>query len=229
MISRRYVLYYSHNALPIEMEEYFQRQLLEATRSIPLVSVMKKARSEWSRTFANENVLTDFQPNNWSSILHQISLGIDFILQTGDAVVYLAEHDVLYPPSYFANVPEQREILLKNKQLYFMNRTGYIGPYNHYIHSQTIGWASLFKHCLLEDVHPDLKFKSKNGYELRLYDNEEPSVDVRHSFNYTGYREASSPEKYRQHLPHWGEHATLAAQIPGFLRDGNGNRTTYFV
>ena len=91
----------------------------------------------------HENILTDFKPSNWSSILHQMELGIDRILQSGDAVVYLAEHDVLYPPSYFSKVPDSREILLKNRQLYFMNQVGFIGPYNHYIHSQTNGRISL--------------------------------------------------------------------------------------
>ncbi len=218
MSCKKFVLYYSHDSLPIEMEEFFQSKLLQSTGEIPIVSVMKKARSDFSKTFASSNLITDFKPNNWSSILEQMRLGIDTIMQAEpDAVVYLAEHDVLYPESYFLNIPERTDVLLKNRQLYFLNRTGYIGPYNHYIHSQTIGWASLFKHCLEEDVVPDLKFKSKNGYALRSYDNDVPSIDVRHSFNYTGYREASSPDGYKHDLPYWGNHAALAAQIPAFF------------
>lgn len=213
----KFILYYSHNSLPIEMEEFFQQQLLCASRGIPIVSVMKSARSEFSKTFGHINILTHFRPNNWSSILNQMELGIDSMLtNTEDAVVYLAEHDVLYPDSYFLNVPESRDTLLKNRQLYFLNMIGYIGPYNHYIHSQTIGWASLFRHCLIENVHPDLKFKSKRGYRLRFYDNDIASIDVRHRLNYTGYREASTPDGYTYQLPHWGHHAALAAKIPAF-------------
>jgi hypothetical protein len=202
------------------MEEYFQRRLIASAGSIPIISVMKRPRSEYSRTFAAENLLTEFKSNGWSSILHQMRLGLTMIgHSTTDSVVYLAEHDVLYHSSYFEHVPEAQNVLLKNRQLYFLNRVGFMGPYNHYIHSQTIGWASLLDYCLQEDVPGDLKFKSKNGYVLRLYDSEVPSIDVRHSFNYTGYREPKDPCQYKYSLPHWGEAAELRAQIPGFGRN----------
>lgn len=204
------ILYYSHNSLPIEREECFQRRLVESARGIPIVSVMKKARSEFAASFASENII-DLDPSiGWPSIRRQMGLGLAGMAP--DDVVYLAEHDVLYAPSYFYSEPPDDKTLLKNGNLYFLTRRGYIGPFNDWIHSQTIGSASLLLHCLHEDFG-DLPFKTQRGYQLKLFNSQDPSLDVRHGKNWTGDRQAAS---YLPSVPYWGDWKEVGGEIPGF-------------
>ena len=206
----KYILYYSHNNLPEDMEIFFQEELVKASNGIPIVSVCKKQRTDYCKTFASINILT---PNKQpSGIKDQMALGIEAILDADrDAIVYLAEHDVLYPSSYYNNNPSNDITFLKNYNLYFANKKGYIGPYNGYIHSQTIGAATLFDMCLKEDVHSHKKFKSLNGYTLERFNNVDPCIDIRHGYNVSGYRESSH---YIEELPYWGRHSDLIKTIP---------------
>lgn len=206
------ILYFTHNSLPIEMEEFFQKQLIQESKGIPIVAVLKNPRSEFSKTFADLNIVTP--ANTKSAILNQIKIGIDEILKINkDCIVYLAEHDVLYPSSYFDNTPANNTTFLKNFNLYFANKVGYIGPFNSYIHSQTIGSVELFDKCLKEDVHNHQKFKTKNGYTLQTFSSSDPSIDVRHGLNVSGYRESKN---YVYNLPYWGTHEELISKIPKF-------------
>lgn len=206
----KYILYYSHNNLPEDMEIFFQEELIKAGDGIPIISVCKKQRTEYCKTFASINILTP--QNQPSGIKDQMALGIEAILNLDrDAMVYLAEHDVLYPTSYFNNSPDSTTTFLKNFNLYFANKEGYMGPHNNYIHSQTIGHATLFDYCLKEEVHSHKKFKSLNGYTLKQFNNSDPSIDVRHGFNVSGYRESN---RYVDELPYWGKHCDLIKTIP---------------
>jgi hypothetical protein len=206
------ILYYTHNSLPLEMEEYFQRKLLEAASDIPIVSVMKKPRSVFAANFASVNLIDENPQCDWPSIRRQMKMG----LETMDAsdTVYLAEHDVLYPASYYENEPPDERTFLKNGNLYFLTRRGYVGPYNCWIHSQTIGAASLFMHCIEEDFR-DKPFKTQNGYTLTLFNAQDPSLDVRHGKNWTGDRTARNG-RYLPSVPYWGAWREVGADIPGF-------------
>lgn len=161
----------------------------------------------------------EHKQDNWNSINLQTKIGIERIQQYNvDAIVYLAEHDVLYPPSYFLNDPENDKTFEKNKNLYFMNKDGFFGPHNTYIHSQTIGHSSLFLHCLNEECPNHFRFKTQNGYKLNLFSNDVPSIDVRHGYNYTGYRTPSEQKSISKEIIFWGQHEDLLQQIPHFKR-----------
>ncbi|MDD4109932.1 MAG: hypothetical protein PHS54_00100 [Clostridia bacterium] len=214
------ILYYSHNSLPIEMEEFFQKKLLDNSDGVPIISIIKNARTDFCKTFAHANIIVENKYHaSWGGILYQMEQGIDYILKEfDDCIVYLAEHDVLYPPSYFSYIPDNDKRFLKNYNLYFVNREGFIGPHNYYIHSQTIGYASLFKYCINEDVKNIQKFKSKKGYDLKSFISKDSCLDIRHGYNWTGYREIekNSEKNYIMSLPYWGDHNKLISQIPGF-------------
>jgi hypothetical protein len=210
----KFILYYSHNSLPILMEEFFQKKLIETVSGIPIVSVIKNPRTEYSGTFADINLKIDFKYNNWSSIYQQMGAGIDAILKIKeDVIVYIAEHDVIYPPSYFANLPPDEMTFLKNLNLYFLMKRGYIGPFGNYIQSQTISTARLFKSWLDEVT----KIKGPSGYKLKKFNNEHSSLDVRHGFNYTGPRYARTEKNYITSLPYWGNYKDILNTIPGII------------
>lgn len=207
------ILYYTHNSLPLEMEEYFQRKLLEAARGVPIVSVMKNPRSEFAAGFASVNLIDHNPQCDWPSIRRQMRMG----LETMDAsdTVYLAEHDVLYPASHYDAEPPDDKTFLKNRNVYFLTRKGYVGPYNTHIHSNTIAAASLLLHCIEEDVPSDKKFKSWNGYGFEFYNSQDPVVDVRHGKNWTGDRMRDGAT-YLPSIAYWGDWKELGATIPGF-------------
>lgn len=117
---KKVILYYSHNSLPIEMEKFFQEKLVEVSHGIPIISVQKNHRTSFSRNFACENLVANFQQNNWESILLQMSIGIERILNgAGNPIVYLAEHDVLYPETYFQYKPKGGKRVLKESEPIF--------------------------------------------------------------------------------------------------------------
>ncbi len=210
---QKFVFYFSHNSLPIAMEEFFQKKLKESCNNIPIISVMKSQRSDYSKSFADINIIVDYKANNWKSILFQMDTGISKILEIEkDSIVYLCEHDVLYPSSYFLNEPDNDLQFLKNTNLYFINKYGFLGPYNDIIHSQTIGSAKLFKHCIHEDTVN--YFKTRNGYTLKRFNNIDPCIDVRHGYNYTGPRYANKNKNYIHYLSPWGNHEDLIKSIP---------------
>lgn len=211
----KFVLYYTHNSLPIEMEDFFQRKLRQSVGDIPIVSVFKNARTEFSSTFGSINIHCNYPKNNWDSIHIQMRMGIEAIINIDkNAIIYLAEHDVLYPPSYFNYVPEDEMVFLKNKNLYFVTKNGYIGPHNTSIHSQTIGSCKLFNFCINEKVTNNVyKFKTHSGYKSNLFNSIDPCLDVRHGFNYTGNRE---PKTSLPIIPFWGHYTKIINNIPKF-------------
>jgi len=208
----KFILYNTHNSLPEEMEVYFQQKLLEACGDIPVIAVSKHPRT----TFAYKNIIVDYPKNNWNSILYQTEVGINAILSENDkAIVYIAEHDVLYPPSYFENVPPDDNTFMKNINLYFVNNVGFLGPHNDYIHSQTIASVKLFDFCLKEKENERIRFKDKSKYNLIKFNNIHPSLDIRHGYNYTGGRE-NDKKVHLKELPYWGSYEELRKSLPPF-------------
>lgn len=211
------ILYYSHNSLPIQLEEYFQKKLLSNSNNIPIIAVVKRVRSvQQYKEFAFKTIIVNDKicnNNNWKSILHQMDVGIDYIIDNfTNPIVYLAEHDVMYHTDYFDNTPQNDKTFLKNYNLYFLTNNGYLGPHNTNIHSQTIGSATLFKHCIHEGVDITKKFKTQNEYTLDKIFTKIPSIDVRHGYNYTGNR-GSETSQYIYDLPFWGNCFELMRDI----------------
>lgn len=217
-MTSKVILYYTHNSLPIDMENFFQRKLLQHAGDVPIVSVMPNARNQLSASFAHTNIVaTNLPAPSWANILRQMTIGLDRIVADfGNAIVYLAEHDVMYSPSYYDLVPMDNTTIVKNLNLYMMNRQGFFGPHNAWIHSQTIACAQLLINCINEPCESLKRFKTQDGYKLVKANSDHCCIDVRHGKNYTGYREPST-KKYLHELPFWGTHADLANSIPSFV------------
>ena len=162
---------------------------------------------------------------HWTQHIHQGERGLRDCyekiykgLENTDAeVVYLLEHDVLYPPSYFAFTPDAQGFYF-NRNIYRMNHAGYFdfgvpvtsnccATRDNFLkcYEMRLGWLDAGKRIVwdepgrMNEVAPMLHWHSA-----------EPSLDIRHSANLTGYRAAT---RYLLDLPYWGAHAALAETL----------------
>ena len=216
----KWILYCSHNSLPLDLEVFFMEKLEASAKQIPICSVIKTYRTQKSKIFGSLRSQASggvFSSNNWNSYYEQMRKGVALIkAKEPNSIVYMAEHDVLYPPDYFENEPSSEREILKNFNVKILNRKAFF-PFNTFLHSQTIARLSLWDFCLKEDVPNHLRFKnvSKGKYLLRKIQSRTPVIDVRHGVNYTGGRNPrQEPENY---VPHWGFHAPLWKEIEGRL------------
>jgi hypothetical protein len=213
-----WILYCSHNSLPLELEEFFQEQLEEAADSLPICSCIKKVRSNKVGNFGQlRQVCKDniYAKNNWDSYLAQMKAGALAIAnEDKDANICIAEHDVLYGKGYFKQIPSTKNTIIKNTNLYFLNSSGFYGPHGTGIHSQTIMNVNLFLHCLNENVPNTLKFKNikEGNYTHDLIKFPTPSIDVRWGGNYTGPK-GSIRRGPVEALPIWGHYSSHWAEI----------------
>ena len=227
----KWILYYSHNSLPVALEIYFQKRLLEVKGESKICSVIKNKRHNFD--FADIEIVCnegDCAKNNWKSILGQMNMGIDAILeQDENANVSIAEHDVLYPKGYFDLVAPKNTIL-KNVNYYFTTPIGYRKG-NAWIHSQTICSAKLYKHCLNEtkDIEIGRWFKNEKAgvYKLEKFNYESPVLDIRHDKNYTGERNSMSRNDYLNTVDYWGSHREVYQEVKKRMSEiiivGNGS------
>tara|TARA_Y100000593_G_scaffold91522_1_gene180482 strand:- start:16 stop:717 length:702 start_codon:yes stop_codon:yes gene_type:complete len=216
----KWILFSSHNSLPPDLETFFMEKLEESSGGVSICSVIKEARTDKSATFGDLRIRVSggvFEKNNWASYYEQMRRGIEAIEEEDpDAIVYMAEHDVLYPPNYFENEPTNDLEILKNFHVKILNRKAFY-PFETYLHSQTIASLRLWKYCLAEDVPDHVRFKNvhEGRYLLRRIHSETAVVDVRHGVNYSGGRNPrQDPE---DHVPGWGDHASLWKEIESRL------------
>ena len=226
-----WILYYSHNSLPVALEIYFQEKLLEVKGNTKICSVIKNKRHDFN--FADIEIVCnegDCALNNWKSILAQMNKGIDAILkQDENANVSIAEHDVLYPKGYF-DIVAPKNTILKNVNYYFTTPVGYRKG-NAWIHSQTICSAKLYKYCLNEtkDVEIGRWFKNQEAgvYTLEKFNYKSPVLDIRHNKNYTGERDSMHRNDYLHYVDYWGEHKKVYSEVNKRMSDiiliGNGS------
>ncbi len=191
-------------------------KLEETSSGVSICSVIKQARTDKSKTFGDLRIRVSggvFEMHNWQSYYEQMRKGIQAIeAEDPEAIVYMAEHDVLYPPDYFENEPISDLEILKNFHVKILNRKAFY-PFETYLHSQTIATLPLWKHCLAEEVSDHVRFKNiyKSNYSLRTIKSKTAVIDVRHGVNYSGGRNPrQDPEN---HVPGWGDHAPLWKEI----------------
>lgn len=94
------VLYITDNQLPEKIDKLCRRTLLEAIGGLELVSSTRQPMD------FGKNVVTDL-PRGYESYFKQILKGLETL--TSD-LVFIAEHDVLYPKEHFDFTPPDNSI-----------------------------------------------------------------------------------------------------------------------
>jgi len=153
-------------------------------------------------------------------------------LEMSDAdVVFLCEHDVLYPPEHFDFTPPKRDVIYYNENVWKVDSA--TGRAIHYLVRQTSGLCA-YRETLLAHYKRRVELVRERGFSRRMgfepgthgrrervddlkseaWMSERPLVDIRHGLNLTPSR--WSPEQFRdkRNCKGWTE----ADEIPGWGR-----------
>ena len=119
--------------------------------------------------------------------------------------VYLAEHDILYPPDYFIDT-EYPNSFMVTMGGYYLDRRGYYkrnGRPLSAFSGRKAAWIYFLEGCLEEiETRGKLKWCEPNArdYSIAMRLMSVPYVDIRHGQNFTGGRNGN---KYRETIPYW--------------------------
>ena len=118
--------------------------------------------------------------------------------QVGTDYVYLAEHDVLYPPEYFTEIDKDIEFGVC-KPGYYLDGRGYHKRNGTPLSSFVGHREALEKH--FNNLLTQEKPKQSEPREYTVFNKSFPYIDIRHGDNYTGGREGKT---YKQTIEYWG-------------------------
>jgi glycosyltransferase involved in cell wall biosynthesis len=106
-------IYYTDNLLDKKVMDACQKQLLKATKGLPIASCSLKALD------FGKNIVLDAE-RGYLTMFKQILTALE-ALDTD--IVYFCEHDVLYHPSHFEFTPKDRKTWYYNENYWFLRMT----------------------------------------------------------------------------------------------------------
>ena len=178
------ILYFTDNELPLKYAKPCQRLIrnIAETKGLELVSSSRKVMAGMGK-----NVVTP-EPRGYLTMFKQILRGLENM--TSD-IVFMAEHDVLYPPEHFEFVPP-----LKNTFYYDINwwKTRSDGFAVHWDADQVSGMCA-YRDILINYYkwrvetfgkdRFDRKFEPQSGEGSEQWKASVPHIDIRHERNLT--------------------------------------------
>ncbi len=194
-----------------------------------LISMMEAARVEDEmriQMWSNETITYPLLASWVTEHIHQGPRGLRDCYEkiykglenTYADVVFLLEHDVLYPEDYFEFTPPTMDAFYFNRNIWRVNHAGYFDK-----GVQLTSNVCASRELLLKCYEVRMKWQDegiritwdepggmKEVAQMREWRAPNPTLDVRHSSNLTGYR--TSPA-YSDTLFPWGDHALLAARL----------------
>lgn len=204
------IVYYTDNELEPELMKACQRQLKKAAEGKKIISVSLQPIE-----FDNNIVLNE--KRSYLTMFKQILAGLEAI----DAdIVYLAEHDVLYHPSHFRFIPNEKNIFFYNNNYWFLRLSdGFALHYDVSPLSSLCAYRDILithykeRIALVEKdgfsyrigfepfTHGRIKWPTWYNYKLRI--SESPNIDIKHGKNLTTAR--WSKDKFRRQPTNWLE------------------------
>lgn len=175
------VLYFTDSILDEKIATWCQTQLLSAIGDKVLVSVSLKPLD-----FGRNIVMPG--PRGYKSMFEQILAGLE-ALDTD--VVFMAEHDVGYPPSHFDFTPSEKDKFYYDLNWWKIRKDGLAV---HWDAAQVSGLCyyrelgiKFYKERLatFDPDKFDRKFEPTVGIEYETWWADYPSIDIRHDHNLT--------------------------------------------
>ena len=137
-------------------------------------------------------------------------------------IVFLAEHDVLYPHDYYASCLKKIKFGYVNyaQNTYMLNALGYWTYRPSVFQSTCFGEksklieATQFKINTIEGGENPKSFDIGAGdFQLREYFNTNPVLDIRHEYNATVTGTADKSQKIEHKIEYWGEAQFLISRL----------------
>jgi len=218
----RAIIYYTDNSLEDELAKSVRKNLREASGGIPIVSVTQKPLK-----FGDKKVCVGEIGRSHLSMYKQILAGLE---NTPASIIYLAEHDCLYPPEHFQFIPEDFDKFYYNNHLWVTYlKKGLFGRAKR----KTLSGLVSYKKPLIDNIRARIKYlesgkeiprgirgacepgvydkkwfgETMGGYET--FETKAPILDIDHGDNFT--RKPLGVHS-TDRLPYWG---TVATAIEG--------------
>jgi hypothetical protein len=197
------VVYYSDGRLSPYLAHAALANLSYLCDSYDMKLVIQKGRQE---------------PRSHITLYENLLAGLD---RADDGLVFLAEHDVLYSPSHFATRADLPGPVLAYDLavLTLCRRAGGFfdaaaSGYPALLLSQLSGGKQLLQDAIarqLRDAQAGPVLVAEPTEGVLTYSGDIPSLDVRHSLAFTGYR--SPRTAVTLHHPYWGSAAALFSSL----------------
>lgn len=149
------ILYYTDNRLDEKIMQACQEQLKKASDGISIVSVSLK-----SIDFGKNYILDlDRSP---LTMFRQILVGLEFL---NTDIVFLAEHDCLYPKEHFEFTPIDRNTFYYNENVYFLRYSDF--HLLHYDAKQLSGLVA-YREPLIKHFKERIELIEKEGFSRQM-------------------------------------------------------------
>lgn len=207
------ILYFTDNELPLKFARPVQKRIREiaAQKRMELVSSSRKLMGNMGK-----NVVTK-EPRGYLTMFKQILKGLEAM--TSD-IVFMAEHDVLYPPEHFDYTPGASDTFYYDINWWKVHEDGFA---IHWDADQVSGLCA-YRDKLIEyyrwriDTYDednfDRKFEPFSGEKSAQWKASVPHVDIRHGRNLT-YNKRSIDD-FRKKETAINLQTTTADKIPGW-------------
>lgn len=208
------IIYYTDNVPKDNFLKTFRTILKKSASGIPIVWVSQKPIPE------KPNVVLCGIGRSYHSLCMQIVAGLKHIEAD---VIFFAEHDVIYHPSYYEFVPPKKDVFYYNINRWWLREKdglaslkkagslSQLSAYKGIMEDFYIKRLSLYdegtklKRCKTEPGKfnvPEL-----SGYKMERYESRLPNIDVRHDRNYTGsdrFKGKRFGYVHKDGIPGWG-------------------------
>jgi len=210
-MSEKAIVYYTDNRLDAALGDYCRNQLRRRAGNIPIICISQEPMAFGEFPFCVGKI-----GRSSASIFMQIMSGAHLAKNMNIPWLFLAEHDVLYPPGYFDYTPPGPGIVCYQRHVYNVNDRGFWRADRPLMSglccdSETLEAAMRQRY---ENTRAGQRFsRSEPGtlledpYPMLTYHLARPMLDIRHGNNFTGGR--ASRDGYQSTLEYWGPHAEL--------------------
>lgn len=230
------MIYYTDNQLNPTIAEPVRSKLLQISQEdkIPIVSSTLKKLD-----FGVKNIRFPSLKRGYPAMFKQILGALE---NTSADIIFFTEHDVLYHPSHFDFVPEDKETFYYNQNVWFIRSSD--GHALHYDVNQLSGLC-VYKETAITHFKERLQMVEeklaenpnendfnhwirnmgfepmshnridwKNKFKLGNWKSEFPNLDIKHGANPTGQRWRKEQYRNQQLLINWTE--STIDKIPGW-------------
>jgi hypothetical protein len=202
-LSRSSVVYYSNGEVSEPLQRFCLEILAESVAACGGDLVCVTWEPLYDGAPVTKNLVWPRHELAHQNMYEQILAGIS---EARGETIALAEHDVLYPKSYCADMAEAGATgLCYNNSIWCLNEHGFFRAAGCHFLSNCCGPRDVVA-AGIEGKLAEIRHRGRVDWAEPPGDSEvsliHPTVDVRHGRNFTGRREAA---EYQSRIEYWGE------------------------